>query len=354
MQVHFRPKERAPDELGGVKIAYTQLRRKGHRVAWYLILLAVLSPIVLLALGVLTSWLTLTANGTVFLEQDEIRATRAGRLSELGVAAGDVVAAGKTLAVLENAELEAAAAHNAAERQAAAAARDSASARQHSLGDEMQLRERLVRYQEERRDAVAQLVHEGAATTAELNAAESAVTEAGVALAQARAAAARAPALSTTELDHELLVKAQHSLTLTAPYGGRVLDLLAKPGEYVTAGEPVILLARLDNPRVVAYASPKFGSALKVGMAATIRFPDGTRTLASIAEPPRLTQRMPADLVDQFGLRPMTVVLKLLPAERLADNQRVQGLPVSVRFHYDWESGGIGRAVGSLLGEFSR
>src|SRR2546429_3251465 len=59
-------------------------------------------------------------------------------------------------------------------------------------------------------------------------------------------------------------------------------------------------------------------------MQATIRFPDGTRTLATVAEPPRLTQRMPVDLVDQFGLRPMTVVLNLTPADHLSENQKVR------------------------------
>jgi multidrug efflux pump subunit AcrA (membrane-fusion protein) len=218
----------------------------------------------------------------------------------------------------------------------------------------LQVRERLVRYQEDRRAAIAGLVHQGAATLAELNAAEAAAAEAEVGLLQTRAAAARAPGVSIAELDHDLLESEQRSMTLTSPYGGRVLDILAKQGEYVTPGEPLIVLARIDNPRVVAYASPKFGIRLKVGMTATIRFPDGTRTQARVAEPPTLTQRMPADLVDQFGLRPMTVVLNLLPRDKLNDSQRVQGLPVSVRFHYDWESSGIGGIVGAMLGELSR
>ena len=121
MQVHFRPRQRAPDELGGVKIPYVGARGKRHKIAWYLILFAVLSPILLLLSGVVGSWLTLTANGTVILEQQEIRAMRAGRISLLNVAAGDVVKAGETLAALDNLELDAAAARNAVERQAAAA-----------------------------------------------------------------------------------------------------------------------------------------------------------------------------------------------------------------------------------------
>src|SRR5437763_7737063 len=355
MQIHFRSRQRAPDELGGVKIPYVGARGgKRHKITWYLILFAVLSPILLLVMGVLGAWLTLTANGTVFLEQQQIRAARAGRITLLNVAAGDVVKAGETLAALDNVELDAAAARNAVERQAAGAARRSASAQQQSASEELPVRERLLRYQQDRRAAIAGLVGQGAATVAELTAADAAVAEAEVGLLQTRAAAARAAGISTAELDHALLESEQRSMTLTSPYGGRVLDILAKQGEYVSPGEPLIVLARIDNPRVVAYASPKFAIGLKVGMTATIRFPDGTRTLARVAEPPTLTQRMPADLVDQFGLRPMTVLLNLLPREKLSDSQRVQGLPVSVRFHYEWESSGIGSIVGAMLGELSR
>ena len=355
MQMHFRRRQRAPDELGGVKIPYLGARgSKRHKITWYLILFVVLSPILLLLAGAMGAWFTLTANGTVFLEQEQIRAARAGRITLLNVAPGDVVKAGETLAALDNLELDAAAARNAVERQAAGAARRSATAQQQSATAELQIRERLVRYQEDRRATIAGLVHQGAATVAELNAAEAAAAEAEVGLLQTRAAAARAPGVSISELDHDLLESEQRSMTLTSPYGGRVLDILAKQGEYVSPGEPLIVLARTDNPRVVAYASPKFGIRLKVGMTATIRFPDGTRTQARVAEPPTLTQRMPADLVDQFGLRPMTVVLNLLPREKLSDSQRVQGLPVSVRFHYNWESSGIGSIVGAMLGELSR
>ena len=65
LQVRFRAPPRAPDEVAGVKIPYPVVRRHGHKLAWYLILLVVLSPILYLLLGVVSSWLSLTANGTV-------------------------------------------------------------------------------------------------------------------------------------------------------------------------------------------------------------------------------------------------------------------------------------------------
>src|SRR5215469_1431401 len=111
MQVNFRPRERVPDEIGGVKIPYLKKARgTGHKVAWYLILLGVLSPILYLATGVGASWLTLTANGSVTLQPQEVRATDAGFVKQLPIRAGDPIEHGETLAVLDNYELDAAAA----------------------------------------------------------------------------------------------------------------------------------------------------------------------------------------------------------------------------------------------------
>ena len=349
MQLRFKSRQRPPDQVDGVKVLYAKARGKGHKIAWYLILIMVLSPIFILSAGVVGSWLTLTANGTVWLEQYEIRAPQSGRIGRLGVTPGEAVSAGKTVAVINSLELEAAAARNAVERQVAAGARR----QRQAVSDELLLRERVLAYQRERRDAISRLVQQGAATVAELNSAESAAAEAEAAWLQTRAAVDHAAGVSTADVDHDLIERQQRSMILTTPYSGRILELAAKPGQYVTPGEPVVVLARTDNPRVVAYTSPKFGIRLNVGMQATIRFPDGTRTVATVAEPPRLTQRMPSDLVDQFGLRPMTVVLSLQPEDRLTDNQKVHGLPVSVRFHYGWESSPVGRVVGDLLGTLS-
>src|SRR5207248_11559526 len=123
VQLRFRSRQRPPEQLDGVKILYATAKSKRHKIAWYLILFAVLSPILLLLTGVVGSWLTLTANGTVALEQYEIRAPRSGRINRLGVLAGETVAAGKTIAVLDSLELDAAAARNAIERQAPAGGR---------------------------------------------------------------------------------------------------------------------------------------------------------------------------------------------------------------------------------------
>ena len=353
MQVRFRPAQRSPEELDGIKIPYAAGKGKAHKLAWYLILLAVLSPILYLSTGLAGAWLSLTANGTVFLEQQEVRAAQAGTVTRLDVKVGDALQTGQTVLVLDNFELTAAAARNAVERHAPAAAHLNAAAQ--AAMEEVRLRERSLQYHQERRATIQTLVGDGAATVAELNTAESALTEAEAALQHARQTlAVNTLGTDTADIERSVLESRRRSMTHHAPFSGRVLEVLVSPGQYVSAGEPLVVVARLDNPHVVAYTPPKFGTLLQVGTRATIRFPDGTQTLAVIAEQPKLTQRMPSDLVDQFGLRPMTVVLTLLPQEKWPEHQRVQGLPVSVRFHYDWESSGLGRSIGALLGRLSR
>jgi len=351
MQVRFRPAQRSPEELDGIKIPYAAGKGKAHKLAWYLILLAVLSPIIYLSTGLAGAWLSLTANGTVFLEQQEVRAAQAGTVTRLDIKVGDSLQAGQTLLELDNFELTAAAARNALERHAPAAAqRDAAAGRQAAAG-EVRLRERTLQYQQERRATIQALLSDGAATVAELNAAEYALTEAEASLLHARQAlAVNTLGIGAADVERSVLESRRRSMTHHAPFSGRVLEVLVNPGQYVSLGEPLVVVARLDNPHVVAYTPPKFGTRLQVGTRATIRFPDGTQTLAVIAEQPKLTQRMPSDLVDQFGLRPMTVVLTLLPQEKWPEHQRVQGLPVSVRFHYDWESSRSGQIIGALLG----
>ena len=90
-------------------------------------------------------------------------------------------------------------------------------------------------------------------------------------------------------------------------------------GQFVGPGEPLVLVGTRAEPQVIAYVSPEIAPRLSVGSEATIRFPDGTKAQASVAEQPMLTRRMPADLVDQFGVRPMTVVLHLQAAKEWPD-----------------------------------
>ena len=309
MQLRFR-RNRAPDEIDGVKIPYDKSRRGRHRLAWYLILGLVLSPILYLGAHALAGTFSHTANGTVILDELEIRASEAGSVRELRTNPGDPVAVGETLAVLDSVELDSALARSDAQLDRQTAAERGAHAARATIEQELGLHERGVQYQRERRAAIERLFSRGAATLAELDEATARLAAAELSLLHARRElGAQAPDAAPAE--RAVLDRRSRALTAIAPFDGRTLRVLVKPGQYVAAGEPLMIVAQLDQPRVVAYVSPKFATHLEVGTPATVYFPDGMRLRVLVAATPKLTERMPPDLVDQFGLRPMTVVLQL-------------------------------------------
>lgn len=334
MRIKFHRDARpTPDSIDGLKVPYGAAKREAPKWRWRLILLAVLSPAIVLAYSALKSVLTLSANGSVFLDQYEVRAPQSGRVAELAVRLGAEVHKGDAILYFDDSRADAAAAEPATVRATEAVAPS------HTwLLEELALQERTLRMQEERAAATEELVRQGAATAAELREAKVAVnqTQGGVLRVRQQLAEANAQSAASVR-DTSTHVGKRERIALRAQEDGRILDVMTTDGQFVGPGEPLVLIGTHAEPQVIAYVSPEIAPGLSIGSQATIRFPDGTKVRASVAEQPMLTRRMPADLVDQFGMRPMTVVLHLQTAKEWPVSQRIHGLPVTVRFHYQWE-----------------
>jgi multidrug resistance efflux pump len=333
MRIKFHREARsAPDSIDGLKVPYGAAKRQAPKWRWRLILLAVLSPAILLTYSALKSVLTLSANGSVFLDQYEVRAPLAGRVAQLAVRLGAEVRKGDAVLYLDEPRADGPSGSREG-RETAPSARSRA-----WLLEELTLQERTLHMQEDRTAATEGLVRQGAATAAELR-------EAQVALNQTQAAVLRVrQQLATTsthsgaaERGSQPQIVKRERIAVRASQDGRIIDVMTTDGEFVGPGEPLVLIGTRAKPHVIGYVSPEIAPRLRVGSRATIRFPDGTKARARVAEQPMLTRRMPPDLVDQFGVRPMTVVLRLETDEEWPADQRIHGLPVTVRFHYEWE-----------------
>ncbi|MEZ5500470.1 MAG: HlyD family efflux transporter periplasmic adaptor subunit [Steroidobacteraceae bacterium] len=349
MKIAFHRAARTdPGEIGGLKVNYGAARRNLARWRWWAILAVVLSPVVYLVVGVIGTTLTRQAPGTVVLEQYEARAPLAGQVSELNANVGDAVIAGQVLARVA---APGAAAVSLRVDTGSDAPSVEGKARE-LLEQELALRVRMLDYQRDRRRRIDDLLAAGAATAAERNEAQYAVDQAESAWLSARTALAEFVGASR----RAGVVAAQSGAsgvadaTVVATQPGRVLDAFATAGEFVAQGQTLFTVGSSDSAAIIAYVAPEYAAELAVGSRATIRFPDGATIDARIAEVPKLTRRMPPDLVDQFGVRPMTVVLRLEQLQALNDRQSIHGLPVKVRFHYGFESSAAGRRLGELLG----
>ncbi len=342
IQFHRQARE-TPDRIGGLAVPYAAAKRQAPKWRWYLILLTVLSPVLILLLGLLGGFITRSANGAVTLDQLEVRASSSGRVLRMALEPGANVREGDLVARIE--DLRALTTGGAGSQR-----NESHSRGLNSLeaGAELALRARALRLAQERRDSMAALQQAGAATHAELREAEGALDQTASALLRARHDLGLA-ATGDSVGGRPNATGASIVYENRSPTAGRVLDIFRSEGEIVAAGDPLVLIGRDSDPKVTAYVSPKFAATIRSGAKATIRFADGSKAAAEISEPARVTRRMPADLVDPFGMRPMMVVLKLQAASEWPASQAIHGLPVRVRFHYAWESTGPGSLLTRML-----
>ena len=342
----------SPTQANGLGVPYAPAKRQVSQWRWYAILIVVASPLLFFAARGMYGIAVVSAPGNVSLDRYEIRAAASGYVQAVNFAVGDLISAGDEVIALEDSRLTENRLRYEHELASLVSNENLSSLpvirvlqKQLNLAGRM-LDERRTHYQ-----TMTELYAAGAATSAEVAAARAQVieaeanvhrAEADLALEQQRAIPKRdgsyenAVARVRTELD--LIDYRVAQLAHKSDSDGRVIDIFVGNGEYVSEGTRLMLVGRLHEPLIVVYLEPKHAAAIAPNTSATVRFPDNTRITAQVTDDPTLTKRMPAELVNTFGQRPMTVMLKLKPDQPLPPGKRIDGLPLSVRFHYGWEA----------------
>ena len=366
MKIKFhRDARRSKEEVGGIKVPYAAAKRATPKLRWYLILLGVSAPLIILLMGLVGRSISMTADGNIALERYELRAATAGYVKHVNVALQSNVDDGVVVVRLQDPELEATLARARAELSAVqgeprAAAQAILPSRDRRA--ELNLLEQALAHERGRLATIRELFRAGAATAAEVNEVTAKAQAAEIAVLQLR------DALRNRTLPREVnererrrlladinaLEHKRDKLAARAPHTGRVIDLFANQGEFVSAGAPLVLIGDATSPQIQVYIEPKYATRLEVGSVATVRFPDGSRGIATVVEAGTLTKRLPAEMVDRTGSRPMTVLLNLIGSSDWPPEMHIHGLPVRVRFHYDWEDTPAGAWVGRALAWLSR
>jgi multidrug resistance efflux pump len=385
VRIKFNRQARSsPESIGHMQVPYAAARRVASRWRWYLVLALVFGPLALIGASAIGGFMVTSANGSVTLDPLEVRAGASGYVDSIAYKLGAVVPRGAEVLALRDPELDAQEAQLRLQvvPYATPVAADNTAARAAGM-EELRLRTSALRHQQQRRATILGLKEQGAATVAELNEVTAAVEQAeatvirlraelglgverdaahagGRAAAASSGSGAAGPANAATSValtahDGDLAVMAarRSGLTVLAPRDGQVIDVLVSEGQYVAAGQSLMVIGDPSSAHIEAFVTPGVATRLQVGRRATIRFPDGRVATATVGEQPKLTRRLPENLVDQYGLRPMTVVLQLAAQGPWPEGQRIHGLPVQVRFHAGWESNPVGAALGRVLGWIS-
>lgn len=88
------------------------------------------------------------------------------------------------------------------------------------------------------------------------------------------------------------LLESQSKLTITAPFGGKIIDCSISVDDYVTKGQVIGTLINDSKMRVSQYFSYAYENDIYVGMAAQVSIPSGMATLSGVVEKINMVERV--------------------------------------------------------------
>ncbi|HKS12591.1 MAG TPA: HlyD family efflux transporter periplasmic adaptor subunit [Pseudomonas sp.] len=338
MKIHFRsPKEQNPTQDNGMQVLYAPGKRLAFRLRWYLILFLILLPALWLAARYGLDMVRVEAPALVRLPTLEVRAMQPGQVSALHVQVGDHVQPGAPLVDLDNPQLRLRLALLQGNLAPAGPAPVAVVERNR------QVLQQLVQRAGQRVRDVGKLVAQGAATRGELleaqNALDSRESErlafersvAGGAVAGDDARYQRQQQLEARWLDGQL-----SHMNSTAPESGRVAEVVTAPGENVGPGTLLLRLERTGPAQLWVYLDPKDVAHSAIGSRLDVRLPDGSSMGATVINPAESANPLPGDLRKPFSSPSRGLMVLARFDEPLADQWRVDSLPVRVRFPHHW------------------
>lgn len=352
MKIQFDKPPGSAQETNGLSVRYAASKRAVPRWRWYLLLAMVLTPPAYLLTRFTVAYWWETSPAIVMTEQVVVRARTAGQVKHVAQP-GALVRAGEPVIALEGA---AAPRQNPPATPAPAPARDRSNpmvamiaSRQAMFDEALRLAQSQLALQQERLRTMQALRAEGAATRQELD-------NARIQEMQAQAVAVRA---STDARENRAQLVREQARTpdappdtpapravedsttedgdVRAPFDAVVVRQFVHQGEWVTPGADIAVLQGPAPAMVHAYLPPDQARYAQVGRKATLRFMDGGRIRAEVADVIAEAERTPAERTSPLAPRMPSIVVRLRPVEPLPPSYRIHYLPLDVRFDWVWD-----------------
>lgn len=351
MKVSYQSIEKAqtPTVEDGIEVKYAGAKRGGLKFRWYLLLLLVMSPVLVVLWVLAKPYILVLAPGIITAEPLEVRAPLKGIVQTVTVSGSAEVNKGDNLLVIVDPELDA----QITELNRQLTAIDSVdevdgeavlkglrmriAVAQQGLDRQSELLKSYIEYQQK-----------GVVPTSAMATVLQAHTAAKMALEQAKVDllhelerqqiqnASGVVAQSRNQLTLELarLKSRQLQMHIGAPFEGRVEESLVQSGEHVEINQPLLWLTGRDKPVVMAYLNPKHLEYVGIGQQATIKLPNGESIRGMIEEPTEVVSKMPKQLSGPFDGEKVALKATLTIDETLPFS--VEGVPVEISFDYQF------------------
>ncbi|MEI6860332.1 MAG: HlyD family efflux transporter periplasmic adaptor subunit [Shewanella sp.] len=351
MKINYQstPKAEKPDVDNSVEVKYSSAKRGGFKFRWYLLLLMVISPVLLVSWILAKPHVFVLAPGIITTEPLEIRAPSKGIVQSVADYVTHEVKKGSDLLVIADPELDA---------QVAEITRQLFEIEGEASFDGepvlLRLHQRIevaqdgVKRQDDLLITYKNFQNRGIVPTSDMAMIMQSNTASEMALEQAKVdllhelerqhiqsiAGVITQIRNQLKLQLSKLKSKQSEMNIMAPFTGRIEDILVQVGERVDENQPLLWLTGRDKPVVVAYLDPKYLEYVDIGQQATIKLPNGQNIRGKIEEPTELVTNIPKQLSGPFDGDKSALKVTLTLEETLL--LKVEGVPVEISFDYKW------------------
>lgn len=346
MKINFRhDKQAQPEQDKGFNNQYAPAKRSAYKMRWYLVMALVLSPIIFIVGYYGKSLALVEANGILTFDPLVIVAQDDGQIEEVSIAKRQHVSEEEVLLRLVDESNQQKAA--LIKRKITRLSRDILNQSRLNLevidsqiaeaNDHLAIQQKFA-------DEYGGYLREGLLSLEEKSSLQTDMNTARLALYAATAKRVNelerqsaGPSIQwRTQLELDLIDVAakQERHIIRSPMATSVSDIHVQQGQYVKKGQKLLTLSGIKKPEIHVYLDPKYLKYSHLGQTATISLPSGESLNAIVSKSTEMAKRIPAVLAGPFeGSKPaLKVTLSL--KEPLPNLLKVEGLPVSVRFHY--------------------
>lgn len=317
MKINFDTQPAAPDISNDLSVRYAAARRKVPRWRWYLIVLVLLALPVYYGIRFMSDLLVASAPGFVQMKQVTITAGAAGHVIEIlpdgtNVNAGEIIA--RILPDSSNSSVTELNRTRIPEKVI------------QTMRTALILQHKVVALQREKVHVIQKLISQGAATAADLAAAQSQLFTVESSAIQARATLER--------LDGQPLTSLPTTTAAKAPFAGHLLRVLVYQNEWVAPDTDIVTLRSNCQPWIEAFLNPKDIRYARLGTHATVIFSNGWHVQAVVSSVATEAGRLPPQYSKFFQQRGNAVQVKLRLTKTLRERYMIYDMPVKVQFRF--------------------
>ena len=321
-----------------VKLPYAAAKRAFPKIRWFVILVIVGSPFIMLLGKIMLDFLFVTSPGTIWMEKRTINSLEAGTVEKIFHHRGDIVAADTVLFHIKRKNPE-----NTMDQIAILEAeRDKANKEIDKSGisgrsfSEIELAQQNVAYYEKMYSNTKWLMDQGAATKAEMDLAENKLREAKASLVTHNPPpAVHSERLTQIEQNINALKKMpQDYWDIKSGSGGKVHSVFLTDNQSFSPGEPLAIVMNTNQVHILTYVDPRDLKKITIGRIATIKILGSDRKITAIVEePPVAADTVPRGISEKFyptTMRGVQIFLKVM--DPLQEEEMIEGLPVGVEW----------------------